>query len=175
MNDTATIEMQMPDATAERGVLSFPLDLSEWVPVSQLREWIMTDVATLDWTNPDLMELLRQFPDFEPKALLNTMTLGYATGIFSAEEIARRCSTDVEFRRVRPKLPPEATELKAFRRENRGMFKWALAKIITRAFRTQLIDSDSFENLPLGLRRAVVDNAGERLDIARHMDRTGDL
>src|SRR5688572_29917020 len=109
MNDTATIEMQMPDATAERGVLSFPLDLSEWVPVSQLREWIMTDVATLDWTNPDLMELLRQFTDFEPKALLNTMTLGYATGIFSAEEIARRCSTDVEFRRVRPKLPREAT------------------------------------------------------------------
>src|SRR5688572_1449731 len=122
MNDTATIEMEVPMETAERDALSFPLDLTEWVPVSQLRDWIMTDVATLDWTNPDLMELLRQFPDFEPKALLNTMTLGYATGIFAAEEIARRCSSDVEFRRVRPKLPPEAIELKAFRRDNRGIF-----------------------------------------------------
>jgi hypothetical protein len=175
MNDAATIEMQMPEDTTQRDKLSIPLDLSEWVPVSELRDWIMTDVATLDWTNPELIDLLRQFPDFEPKALLNTMTLGYATGIFAAEEIARRCSTDVEFRGARPKLPPVAVELKAFRRENRGVLKWALVKVITRAFRTQFIDGDSFQNLPAGLRRAVLANASERLDLARHMDRTGDL
>jgi hypothetical protein len=64
MNETAIHEMQMPLKTAEREGLSIPLDLGEWVPVSQLREWIMTDVATLDWTNSELMELLRQYPDF---------------------------------------------------------------------------------------------------------------
>jgi hypothetical protein len=167
--------MEMPLETAERNGLSIPLDLSEWAPLSQLREWIMTDVATLDWTSSELMELLRQYPDFEPKALLNTMTLGYATGVFAAEEIARRCSTDIDFRAVRPKLPPVATELKVFRKENRGVFKWTLAKIITRALKTRFIDGESFVNLPPGLRRAVVANAIERLELARHMDRTGDL
>lgn len=159
----------------EKEELSIPLDLSQWVPTSQLREWIMADIATLNWTSDELMELLRQQPDFEPKALLNTMTLAYTTGIFTAEEIARRCSTDVEFRAVRPKLPPIASELKAFRKENRGLFKWVLAKTITRALRAQFVDGNDVESLPMGLSRYVVENAIERLDIARHMDRSGEL
>jgi hypothetical protein len=175
MNDTATIEMETPLRTAEPKEPSIPLDLSEWVPVSRLREWIMEDVATLDWTSPELLELLRQHTEFEPKALLNTMTLAYATGIFSAEEIARRCSVDVEFRAVRPKLRPITAELKAFRKENRAILKWSLAKVITHALKAQFIECDSIEVLPMGLRRYVVENATERLDIARHMDRSGEL
>jgi hypothetical protein len=156
-------------------LLSIPLDLSEWVPVLQLREWIMSDVATLNWTNAELMEVLRQNPEFEPKALLNTMVLAYATGIFTADEIARRCSTDIEFRAVRPKLPPIPAEVKAFRKENRGVFKWCLAKVITRALKTQFVDGDRIEILPAGLRRHVVENAVERLELARHLDRSGEL
>ena len=161
--------------TAERNELSIPLDLSEWVPVPQVREWIMTDVATLDWTNSDLLELLRQHPEFEPKALLNTMTLAYATGIFNAEEIVRRCSADLEFRVVRPKLPPLTAELKAFRKENRAILKWSLAKVTTRALKTRFLERETIDVLPMGLRRYVMENATERLDIARHMDRSSEL
>ena len=175
MNKTATIEMEMPPKTAPDETLSIPLDLGEWVPVPQLRDWIMTDVATLNWTSPELMEVLRQHPEFEPKALLNTMTLAYATGIYTADEIARRCSADIDFRGVRPKLPPIATELKEFRKENRGVLKWALSQVIARALKTQFIEGPNID-LPMGLRRYVVENATERLDLARHLDRaTGEL
>jgi hypothetical protein len=73
---------------------------------------------------------------------------------------------------MRPKLPPVATELKAFRKENRGVLKWALVKVITRAFKTRFIDGDDFEKLPPGLHRMVVVSATDRMELARHMDRT---
>lgn len=161
--------------TANKREVSIPLDLSEWVPTSQLSEWILSDVATLDWINPELLELLRQYPEFEPKALLNTMTLAYATGIFGAEEISRQCSTNPDFRMVRPKLPPLASEMQQFRKENRGVFKWCLAQVLTRALKAQLKEGDEIDTLPAGLRRLVVENAIERLDIARHMDRSAGL
>lgn len=169
------MEMELPPMTAESGELSIPHDLSQWVPVPQLRDWIMTDVGTLNWTESGLLEQLRQHPDFEPKAWLNTMVLGYATGIFGAEEIARQCSTNPEFRGVRPKLPPIAAQLKQFRKENHALFKWCLAQIITRALTSQFIEGPTIDRLPVGLRRYVLENAIERLDIARHMDRNGEF
>ena len=155
--------------------LMIPLDLSDWVPGEQLREWIMSDVGTLDWTNAGLMELLRRRPDFEPKALLNTMTFAYATSIFPADEIARRCSENAEFRGVRPKLPPLAPEIRRFRKENRGLLKWSLQSVLTRALKTRFIEGESIEILPAGLRRYAIQNASERLDIARHLDRGAEL
>lgn len=165
--------MKTPLMTAEHDELLIPLDLTTWVRPAQLRDWIMSDVAALNWTNPDLLELLRKQPDFEPKALLNTMTFGYSIGVFGAEEIARNCSDDIEFRGVRPRLPPVAEELKRFRKENRGVFKWCLANVITRALKSQIVEV--VETLPPGLRRYVVENAVERLNIARHMDRGPEL
>jgi len=155
--------------------LAIPLDLGTWVSGAQLREWIMSEVAKLDWTNAALLELLRKHPDFEPKALLNTMTFAYSVGVFSADEIARCCSEEAEFRGVRPKLPPRPAELKRFRRENRGLLKWCLAKVITQALKTQFIEGESIDAFPPGLRRFVVENATERLDVARHMDRGSEL
>ena len=76
---------------------------------------------------------------------------------------------------MRPKLPPLRRRLKQFRKENRGVFKWCLANVITRALKTQFIEGESIDMLPPGLRRYVVQNAIERLDIARHMDRGGEL
>lgn len=167
--------MEMPTMTENEEEMSIPLDLSVWVSVPRLCEWILEDVAKLNWTNPELLELLRKYPDFEPKALLNTMTFAYATGIFSGEEIARHCSEDPVFRGVRPKLPPIAGELRQFRKENRGLLKWSLTNVITRALKTQITEGDAIDILPPGLRRYVVENAVERLDLARHMDRGGDL
>lgn len=161
--------------TANKKNWSVPLDLGEWIPSSQLSEWILSDVATLDWINPELLDLLRQQPEFEPKALLNTMTLAYATGVFGAEEIARQCSGNPDFRAVRPKLPPLAAEMQQFRKENRGVFKWCLARVITRALKAQFTEGSTMNTLPPGVRRLVIENAIERLDIARHIDRSAGL
>ena len=155
--------------------LALPLDLSSWVPSAQLSQWIMSSVATLDWTNAALMELLRKHPDFEPKALLNTMTFAYVLGVFSSDEIARRCSEDTAFRSVRPKLPPVAREIRRFRKENRGLLKWCLVSVLTCVLRTRFIEGESIEIFPAGLRRFLILNATERLDIARHMDRSVEL
>jgi transposase len=171
MKEMATMEKPL----RAEDELTIPLDLSVWVPPAQLRDWIMADVATLNWTSADLLEILRKHPEFEPKALLNTMTFAYVIGIFGAEEIARRCSEDLEFRGVRPKLPPIAAELTRFRKENRGVFKWCLANVIGRALKSQLIEGDTIQNLPPGLHRYVVENATERLELARHMDRTAEM
>jgi hypothetical protein len=171
MNEMATTKKPL---RAEEE-MKIPLDLSEWVSTTQLRDWIMSDVATLNWTNAELLEVLRKQPDFEPKALLNTMTFAYATGVFGAEEISRGCSEDMEFRGVRPKLPPIADELRRFRKENRALFKWCLANVIARALKTQFIEQNELEVLPAGLKRHVVENATERLDLARHLDRRADM
>src|SRR3954469_25479940 len=117
MNETATLELEMPTMTAVEEELSIPSDLSTGVPMSQLREWITAEGATLNWAISELVELLRRYPEFEPQALLNSMTLAYASGVFGAEEIARHCSADPQYRPVRPKLPPLAADLKRFRKE----------------------------------------------------------
>jgi hypothetical protein len=158
----------------EADTLSIPLDLSEWVTVPQLRKWIVQDVEKLNWSNPELIDLLSKDPDFEPMEFLCTTTLAYATGVFSAEEIVRLCSEEIEFRPIRPKLPPLADDFLTFRKQNRGLLKWTLVQVLTRALKSQLIEGDQLDILPPGLRRYLVENAIERLDIARHMDRPGE-
>ena len=170
-----TVTWEIPTMTEQNQELRIPLDLSEWVLASELRNWIMSNVATLDWTNAALLDFLKTHPDFEPKALLNTMTFAYSVGVFGAEEIARHCSTSAEFRAVRPKLPPLVSDLRQFRKENRGLLKWTVANVITEALKSQFVEGNSINNIPAGLRRYVIDNAAERLDIARHLDRREDL
>lgn len=173
MNALATLEM--PTMTEKDQQLKIPLDLSEWVSAAELRSWIMSNVATLDWTNAELLELLKAHPDFEPKALLNTMTFGYSVGVFGAEEISRHCSTNADFRAVRPKLPPLPLDLIRFRKENRGLLKWTLAHVINQALKSQFTEGNEIDVFPPGLRRHVIENATERLDIARHLDRSENL
>ena len=87
MNSTQIMEMERPARSPEQKneEIRIPLDLTAWVSAPRLREWIMSTVATLDWTNAELMELLKRHPEFEPKALLNTLTFAYATGVFGAD------------------------------------------------------------------------------------------
>ena len=161
----------MPTGTENEAELSIPLDLSQWVPCSQLGEWIKEEVGALNWNIPELLAALKKQPEFEPRAFLQTLTMGYATGVFGAEEIERHCSTDPDFRALRPKYAPEPTELKQFRRENIGLLKWCLVKVITRAVISQCLERETINVLPPGLRRYIVENATERLDVARQMDR----
>jgi transposase len=162
--------MERPPVEIEEAVY-LPNDLSEWVGSAQLREWIVERVNSFNWENPELLKLLRREPEYEPRALLCTAAMAYLTGIFSGEDIVRACSRNPEFRPFRPKLPPRAEDFTTFRKLNRALIKDVLQVVTTKALRTQFIDADEFVVFPAGLRRMIDENAGERLDIARHMDR----
>lgn len=155
--------------------LRIPVDLSRWVSKTDLRDWTVEIVDAWPWNNPRITELLKSNPGYEPRALLCTITLAYGLGIFSAEDIVRVCSSDPVFRPVRPSLPPQADEISSFRKANRGLIKEALAQLIVKALKTQFVEGDTIEFIPAGLRRLIVENAGERLDYSRHMDRNGDV
>ena len=148
-----------------------PLDLSEWIDKSVLRSWVIDAIELWNWNNPELAVILKRHPAFEPKALFDTLTFAYLTSIFGSDEIARCCSTDPEFAELRPRLRPTEEELSLFRRLNRGLLKLSLAEVTLRAVRSQCLDSE-MRLVPPGLRRAIINDAVMRLDIARHMDRS---
>jgi hypothetical protein len=162
--------MEGPPVEIDEAV-RLPSDLSEWVAKAQLREWIAERVNSFDWENPELEKILRQQPEFEPRALLSAAALAYLTGAFGAEEIVRACSRDPEFKPIRPKLPPRAEEFSTFRKLNRALIQEVLQHVIVKALWTQCVDGNDSAILPAGLQRMVTQNAMERLNIARHMDR----
>jgi hypothetical protein len=154
---------------------AIPLDLNEWATPAQLRAWVKESTGTLDWDNPELLERLRLDPGFEPRAILETLTLAYATSVFHSEDVARACSRDANFRDLRPNLPVEAAEFSLFRKVNRALLKATLAHVLTTALKRQFIEAETIGRLPAGLRRLVIENTVERLDIARHMDRLAEV
>lgn len=166
--------MERPPVEIEEAVY-LPTDLSEWVSKAQLRAWIVEYVDSMNWENPELKELLRRNPDFEPKALLCTIVLAYAIGLFGSEDVMRACSRDPEFKPIRPSLPPLLQDFGTFRKLNRLLIHEAMENIITRALMTQFVEAETLTRLPAGLRRLVVNNALERLNIARHLDRSHEL
>ena len=89
---------------------AFPWNLSEWFGPAELCRWIIEEVETLDWSNPEVVEFLRTHPSYQPKMWLCLMTYAYATAIYESEEIVRRCYSEETFRllcgAVRPKTQP---------------------------------------------------------------------
>jgi hypothetical protein len=168
------LEIESPPVMELEEELVIPVDLSRWVPKENLRDWVKEIVNAFPWNDRRITALLASNPGFEPHALLATMVFAYATGVFGAEDIDRACSSDPAFRPVRPKLPPQPEEFTSFRKMNRGLIKEALAQLLVKAVKSQFIEGESVQFLPAGLRRLIVENAGDRLDYARHMDRTGE-
>lgn len=160
-----TIDKQ---ATEGEEQFDLPLNLSEWVEKTTLLEWIEAEVEKFDWQNPELVDYLRRNPAYRPKALLVLLTYAYATESFSSEEIERKCYDDTVCRLICENDPPSASELRRFRRENRGLLRGLLLAVLLRAVRAKSDLGDAL--IPPGLKRYLLDSAVERLDIARHMD-----
>lgn len=152
--------------------VTFPADLREWVTPGQLRAWIVETVGGLNWDNPDLIDALRRNPDIEPKALLSVTSYAYLIGVFGSDEVVRLCAQTAEIKPIRPKLPPLVEQVSAFRKMNRGLIHFVLTQVLSVALKTQFVDGDLISVFPPGLRRMIVENAFERINIARHMDRT---
>ncbi|HEU0011684.1 MAG TPA: transposase [Verrucomicrobiae bacterium] len=151
--------------------LALPWDLREWFAPAVLRQWISEEIDSLDWNNPQLVEHLRGRPGFKPKPLFSLMVYAYATAAFESEEIARRFFAEAEYRSIGgPNVRWDARTFTRFRRENRGLLKWALVQIFKRAIRAKRGDF----LLPAGVKRRLVGAAVTRLDLARQMDRGND-
>jgi hypothetical protein len=166
MNDQPTMMIQ-PQMDAGDDELIIPQDLTEWAEACRLMEWVEEEVNRLDWENPEVQRLIKQNPDFHPKALLNLLTYAYATGVFSKDEIVRRCYSETVYKLICEKQAPMPSELMRFRREHRGLLRGLIYQVLVRALRHKYV-GDAF--LPPGLKRYLVDNAVERLTLARHMD-----
>ena len=151
--------------------LALPWDLREWFAPEVLRQWIAEEIDSLDWNNPQLVEHLRTRSGFQPKRLFSLLVYAYATAAFESEEIARRCFAEAEYRSFGgPNGRWDARTFTRFRRENRGLLKWALVQIFKRAIREKRGDS----LLPAGVKRRLIGAAVTRLDLARQMDRGHD-
>jgi len=161
-----TAEMQTTEAGEK---LHFPWDLSEWVEKRQLLQWVEEEVGSLDWSNPELLEYLKSYPNYRPRTMLSLLVYAYATGAYESEEIVRSCYEDAALRSLCQGSVPTPNVIGRFRRENRGLLKWALEQLLKRALRSKYSLGDTL--LPAGLRRHVMDLAIERLNMARHMDR----
>jgi hypothetical protein len=147
---------------------SLPGDLTEWSNCCALMEWVEEEVERLDWQNPEVVAYLAQHPEYRPKVMLCLLVYAYATEVYATEEIVRKCYADTIFRLLCEGKAPNAQELIRFRRENRGLLKGVLTYVFMRTVREKYELGTIL--LPPGLKRYLLDNAIERLSIARHMD-----
>jgi hypothetical protein len=151
--------------------VALPWDLREWFEPAILRQWVTEEIDSLDWSNPQLIEHLRTRPGFQPKPLLSLLVYAYATAAFESEEVLRRLLASEEYRAIGgPQVRWDARTFTRFRRENRGLLKWALVQIFKRAIRAK----SGEVLLPAGLKRRLIGAAVTRLDLARQMDRGHD-
>jgi hypothetical protein len=159
----------MPMTEPQEELLQLPWNLTEWVSNETLWDWILEEIDSLDWSNSELVSFLRLNPGYRPKPMLCLITYGYATGVWETSEIVRLYDTQVRARKIDPDGPPSATALGRFRRENRALFKWALAHLLKRVVRHRFGLGDSL--FPPGLKQYVLQASLARIDIARHVER----
>ena len=170
MSGTTETTEQGQDQHPTEERFELPWDLSEWADRSMLRQWIAEEVASLDWQNAQLLEFLRVNPSFQPRALLILITYAYALGLCESDDVVALSYQEPELKKLLASFHPGAPAVSRFRREHRGLLKWALVQCFKRALRHHYGLGDT--PIPPGLRRALGEAATNRLDLARHLDRS---
>jgi hypothetical protein len=158
-----------PTATSDER-FTVPWDMGEWARKDELLAWLDQEIAGLDWTNPELVEILKANPSYQPRLWLTLLSYAYALGICESEEIVALFYQDSELRGFFPGATPTAKALTRFRRDNRGLVKWCLTELFRRVLREKFELGDVL--IPAGLRRYLADAATARLDVARSLDWT---
>jgi len=167
-----TMSTQTVPPSGSEDTFSLPLNLTEWVDETTLLDWVEEDVEQFDWKQPELVDYMKRNPDYRPKVMLCLLTYAYGTQAFSSDEIVNRCYGDTVSRLLCENKAPTVSEVRRFRRENRGLLKGMLVSLFIHAVKAKFDLGDIL--LPPGFKRHLLDNAVERLDIARHMDNTND-
>lgn len=159
-----------PKPASSQAPFSIPADLSEWADKPLLLQWTVEEIDSLDWTSPELLQLLRANPKFQPRFLLVLMVYAYSTGKRDSEEVAEIYYTEPALKHLFPGQTPSTAMLMRFRRDHRGLLRWGVSQILKRALRHHFDLGDAV--IPSGLNRLLVEAATARLDAARHFDRS---
>jgi hypothetical protein len=147
-----------------------PLDLTDWVEPAILMSWVWTEIETLDWANAELQKYLNQNPGYKPKEMLTLLTFAYSTKVFESDRVADLAGNRNPIFSYFSGLTIVPEAVVRFRRDNRGLLKSMLIQVFKRAlqYRFQLPSSDI---IPAGLKQHLLEAGGERIDLARHLDR----
>lgn len=148
--------------------LDLPADLGTWVWSGTLREWIQEETDKLSWGHPEVEDYLRRHPSYPPRQMLTLLSLAYACGVFSCQEVVRFCRSDAIFQVVCQGQVPFAHEVQSFRRHNRALLERVLSRVLLRAYRQRF--NLAADPLSFGLEAAAHTRAVERIDLARHLD-----
>ncbi|MBN2508118.1 MAG: hypothetical protein JXQ71_15640 [Verrucomicrobia bacterium] len=146
-----------------------PWDLSEWADKAVLLRGVVADIDSLDWQHPAVTEYLRARPEFQPKMMLQLLTYAYSLGVFGADDVEALFLGHKSFAALGWDRPPRVKAIGRFRRENRGLLKWSLLQTLNRVVRARY---DLGTRLLPGLQWFLVDNAVQRLDLARQVDQS---
>ena len=150
-----------------------PQDLSDWVDKPVLLQWILEEVDTLDWSNPELVQILQANPAFQPRFYLVLLIYAYALGRFESDDVIETYFGEAGLKRLFPGQDPRTAGIRRFRRDYRGLLRWGLGQVLKRALRFRF-EVDDATTLPAGLNRLMVVAATARLDAARHFDRSSE-
>lgn len=149
---------------------SVPLDLRRWVDNEQLKIWVLEETDRVVSHGQATMGFPRKNCPSQTRELCALLTFAYASRVFESQEIVSCCVSDPVFESLCRGRDWSAQELSVFRRRNRPLLEAILASVFLRALRCHF-------NLPNiaeagGLQDDLRERAVERLNIARHMDRS---
>ena len=167
--DKKRFMIAIDNTTAPAGKFAVPWNITEWLDQPGLLAGVAQDIDSLDWANPELAAFLGANPRHQPRFLLTLLTCAYATGVCESKEVCEMYFRDGALKNLFPGQAPTASAITRFRRENRGLLKWAVAQAFKRALRARFELGDG--PIPAGLRRVLADAASMRLDAGRHLDR----
>jgi transposase len=113
--------------------LLLPPSLRDWLPPGHLAYYISDVVDQFDLTAfveeyaaPDG----KGAPPYHPALLLKVLVYGYATGVFSARKLARKCIEDVAFRFLAAQQTPDFRTLIKFRRRHLDRFQALFVQVV---------------------------------------------
>lgn len=156
------------EPTARTAILgedaTFAGDLGEYLDAGTLREIVANEVERSCQRPPASL-----IPD-QPGAreLLGVLTYAYARRLFESDEIARRCHTEPNLRRLSRDTTPFANELIRYRRHHREQLESVLASVLLRT--AEHVNPAKFSGAWPELSRKLLRQAAVRLNTARHMD-----
>jgi hypothetical protein len=149
------------------GRFELPLDLGDWFPLEAIAGWVREEVEQFDWSETGVS------PDAGSKcgerSLLSLLAVAYVTREFDAQGIVSACRQNTVFRGLCPGAVPFAHELTRFRRRYAGLLVTVVARLFGRALRERC--DWPATDFAAGINRCLHEQAVERLDIGRLMDR----
>lgn len=159
-----------PETIEQKGQLHLPWNLTEWVDEHELLAWVNEEIGRLNWNNPELVAHLKAQPEYHPRMLLTLLTYAYLTAVFESEDVVHACYSDANLRSICGQIAvPRVGAIGRFRRENRGLLRWLLQQVMTRAMQDHFDMAEVV--VPAGVKGFIHTNATERLELSRHMDR----